>query len=262
MSKRSPISKNRLTGGMMLAAAGAAAAALGGAGTASATCASISGIGNGNGCTSTPTSFAIGIGDKTEATATGLFTGAIAVGNNNGAADLTQAKSDGAFSLAMALGKNTWAVTHGNLGLAVAQGTGATAALPVYAQAGLDSGDNLNVALNLASTATAGLQSEVLAAGQGNVAANIGGSPSATRPTAVYALGTGNAAFNLGGKGNLVLVGLNNPGTLNLGFQAGGNDNTVTTEGLLAIAGSLGKSNQNGANQVAQVGPGININNM
>ena len=273
--------KNKVTGGVLLGAvaSGLAAAALGGAGAASATCASISGLSAGSSggstCTSTPTSFAIGIGDNTTAIANGLFTGAIAVGDN-GANDATRAASTGAFSLAMALGKNTFAVTDGNLNLAVAQGQGASKDNPVSAQAGLTSGDNLNVALNLGGTSTGTTVRDakinaVLAAGQGNLAANIGGSPSATRSLIVQAYGTGNAALNVGGNGNFVSAGAFFPGTepgipqgtkstLGLAFNALGNDNTVTAVGPLAIAGAIGKDGLNGANRVIRTTPGLNIN--
>lgn len=274
--------KNKVAGGVLLGAVASslAAAALGASGTASATCASISGISAGSSggstCTSTPTSFAIGIGDNTTAIANGLFTGAIAVGDN-GPNDATRAASEGALSLALALGKNTFAVTEGNLNLAVAQGQGASKDNPVSAQAGLTPGDNLNVALNLGGTSTGTTEREnikingVLAAGQGNLAANIGGSPSATRNLIVQAYGTGNAALNVAGNGNFISAGAffpsTEPGipqgtksTLGVAFNILGNDNTVTAVGPLAIAGALGKDGQNGVNRVIRTTPGLNIN--
>jgi len=275
------MARHKITGGVLLGAVASslAAAALGGSGTASATCASISGLSAGSSggstCTSTPTSFAIGIGDNTTAIANGLFTGAVAVGDN-GANDATRAASTGALSLALALGKNTFAVTDGNLNLAVAQGQGASKDNPVSAQAGLTPGDNLNAALNIGGTSTGTTARDikingVLAAGQGNLAANLGGSPSATRNLIVQAYGTGNTAFNVGGNGNLVSAGAffpsTEPGipagtksTLGLAFNALGNDNTVTAVGPLAIAGALGKDGLNGANRVIRTTPGLNIN--
>jgi len=264
MNQHTKFSRTKLAGGAMLATAAAAtaAAALGGAGAANATCASISGIGAGSGCTSSPTSFAVGIGTNTVANAQGLFTGAIAFGPTNGAGDATVADSQGAFSLAMAVGKNTQAVTRGNLAVAAAIGDNTAA------QAGLTSGDNLNVAINtaLGETVKGGAANAVIAGGQGNLAANIGGTSSATRVNLVQAVGLGNVAFNLGGKGNAVSAGTLLPATkastLGMAFNVLGNDNDVTAFGPLAIAGAIGKNGLNGANAVTQVGPGLNINNM
>jgi len=271
MADKFSITGKRLRGGMLLAAAaGATAAALAGMGTANATCASVSGIGNGNGCTSTPTSFAIGIGQNTTANALGLFTGAIAIGAQNGVNDSTFADSRGALSLAYASGKNAVAVTQGNLALAVAQGDYLTS------QAGLTSGDNANVAINVAQGETAPGSNFVIAAGQGNLAANLGGlaDVAKNRLNVVQSVGLANAAFNIGGKGNLVSVGnvtlnpaevgipLGTPSTGGVAFNILGNDNTVSAVGPLAIAGALGKDGLNGVNRVLQVGPGVNINNL
>ncbi|HUL98075.1 MAG TPA: hypothetical protein VLU24_01290, partial [Mycobacterium sp.] len=240
-------------------------AAMSGAGTASATCASISGIGNSAECNSTPTSFAVGIGPNTFASANGLFTGAIAVGLNNGAADSTFAYSEGAFSYALASGKNTEADAIGNLALAAAIGDN------LYAQAGDSPGDNLNVALNLAPGETGGpfgIDNSVYAMGQGNLAVNLGGTSSATRINLEQAFGSFNTAFNLGGKGNSVSAGNAffddvpaGPSTGGVAFNAFGDDNDVTAIGPGAFAGTLGVSNLNaaGGNAVNQVGFGFNV---
>jgi hypothetical protein len=274
MGKHRAISK-RSAGSVVVVlgavASGLAAAAMSGAGTARATCASISGIGNSAECNSTPTSFAVGIGPNTFASANGLFTGAIAVGLNNGAADSTFAYSEGAFSLALASGKNTEADAIGNLSLAAAVGDN------LYAQAGSgfgvgeSLGDNLNVALNLAPGETGGpfgIDNSVYAIGQGNLAVNLGGTSSATRINLEQAFGNFNAAFNLGGKGNVVSAGNlffddvpAGPSTGGVAFNAVGNDNDVTAIGPGAFAGTLGVSNLNaaGGNAVNQVGFGFNV---
>jgi len=62
------------------------ALSLGSAGVANASCASISGISAGSSggstCTSTATSFAVGLGNGTDAAASGLFDGSVAIGGS------------------------------------------------------------------------------------------------------------------------------------------------------------------------------------
>jgi hypothetical protein len=260
-----------LAGGVLLGAAASgalAAAALVGAGTANATCASISGVSAGTGCTSSATSFAIGLGPGTVASANGLFTGAIANGATKTGTDVTIAQSTGAFSLAYAGGKNTQSYTQGNLALAIAQGDG------LSSFAGQTPGDNGNVAINVAQGETNPGFNNVVASGQGNIAANLGGTTTPTRAVLVQAYGTGNAAFNLAGNGSWVSAGnsviggaVNETGipggtasTAGLAFNARGDNNTVSAVGPLAVAGGIGQNNQNGANRILQVGPGLNIN--
>src|SRR6185312_7098232 len=244
---------HRISSGVLLAAAAAGAAALGSAGTAGATCASISGISAGSSggsvCQSAPTTFAIGIGDNTGAFSSGLFTGAIAVGNNNGPADDTLAISDGAFSLAVASGKNVAAEAFGNLSVGVAQGEGQPGNR-LLAQAGTQAdGGTLNAAINVGGKAVVNSNNIVFSGGTANVAANFGGSSTATRPLLVQSYGTGNAAFNVGGNGSVVSAGnLIVPGaanetgipngtksTLGVAFNALGNNNTVSVVGPLGV---------------------------
>lgn len=282
MSKHRKDAGNRkLAGGALLAAAaaGATAAALASADTASASCASISGIGvgssNGSTCASTPSSFAVGLGDNTHASAVGIYTGAVAIGDN-GPTDSTVAQAGPGFgAIAFADGRNTKAVTNGSYALAVAQGTGASPANPVEAIAGITPLDAGNVSVNFGGTTTNATPSVVpaltglsdnttLAGGYGNAAFNINGSPTGkgfftTSPQLVSAVGAGNAAVNFVGDGNQVLA----PGIGGFGFNVDGNNNQVIAVGPYAVAGSLGKSNQNlfGTGPVVQLGPGVNINN-
>jgi hypothetical protein len=287
-SSKSP---EKLAGGVLLGAvaSGLATAALSSAGTANANCASISGVGNGPGqgggsCTSAPGSFAIGIGPNTTANATGIFDGAFAYGLDNGATDATEADANGGvLSFAFASGKNVKAVTFGSAELAVAQGTGASAANQVLAQAGSDPGDFGNFALNLGGASTGTSKNIVYAGGLpgtpgfGNIATNFGGSASAARGSIVQAVGTGNGAFNLGGNANWVSVG-NSPvstlttaqtggvapgtaSTFGSAFSSLGQNNTVTSLGPLGIAGAFAINDHNvaNANPIVQPGPGVNI---
>jgi hypothetical protein len=270
-----------------------AAAALSSAGTATANCASISGIstgGSGGGsCTSAPGSFAIGIGPNTTANATGIFDGAVAYGLDNGGTDRTEADAlGGVGNFALAAGKNTLAQAQGSFGnIAIAQGTGASAANPVIAAAGVTPGDSFNAAINIGGASATTVRNVAVAGGSGNIATNLGGS-STGRPSFVQAFGTGNTATNAGGNGNVVSAGTVNPfsvgvsnvvnvtppvviggvpaGTVsNFGaaFSSVGQNNSVTAVGPLALAGTFGVNDHNGTATgfpaVTQIGFGSNI---
>jgi hypothetical protein len=265
MGRHRAISNNKLPGSVLVgaAASGLAVTALSSAGTANATCASISGIGNGGGCTSTPTSFAVGLGPSTTASASGLFSGAIANGITNGPTDTTSAQTFGNLSFAYAGGQNTHTVTVGNLNLAVAQGNGLNNLTPVVAQAGASPLDIGNVAVNFGDAI--GGPNVVASSGQANIAANLGGK-AVNGTHSVTANGIANAAFNLGGQDNQIGAGALSPtgGFLTSAFNIGGSRNVALTDaGPLAVAGTLGVNDHNSAPgnppAVNQLGPGINI---
>lgn len=250
----------RLTGGAF-ALATCIAAATAGAGTAQATCMSIGGLNNGGGCTSTAGSIAIAIGAHATAVA------------------------KGALNLSIAVGANANALTVGNLNTAVAAGD------DTVSVAGVLSNDVGNLAVNITpakgpSQALAGGGSP-FGTGVGNVAVNLGG-PN----TIVDAVGQFNSAINADGATNIVAAagslnrarnfgGSNNyvsasagtsrsPG-LSSAYNVLGNNNIVNagtvgnpkSGGPLAIAGTIGVSNRNGAPghkpPVTQQHSGLNI---
>jgi hypothetical protein len=287
--RRTSKDKDKVAGGVLLGAvasgvAGFAAAALGGAGTAGATCASISGIGNSADCTSSLGSFAVGLGPGTDATAAGLFSGAIANGLTNPAGsppNTTLAVAAGpAFDFAYAGGTNTVAaagggpfdaaITQGDNSAATAFGIG-TAALNV-GNGDPNAGPNIvtatgvgAIAGNLANGGPGAPNFVTAGPGFGVSAFNVAGDGNA-----VNATGALNNATNFVGNGNFIQAtgGTFNPANPlattfggNVGFNLGGNSNTVLAgpNGPFAIAGALNSSGNQGPNSIVQNGPGTNI---
>lgn len=238
-----------------LTASALAAAAMGSVPVANATCASFFGIGSGGQCTSTLTSIAVAIGENAEAHAGGMLGAALTFGD-----------SSSATTVASALGN--LAVTFGNNNLTSAGGIGSVAF----------------VSNSINQSVLAGVGDWM----SGNIA-NFAGSFGGPEPTEVLAEGIGNLSFNLAGSGRIAgtgiglttlnVVGLNadlaNAATLNgianftgnnisianlggianLGFNFIGEDNVVTSDGALAVAGTVGSVGQT----VNQSGPGVNV---
>jgi len=221
------------------------------------------------------------LGDNTTANAGGLFTGALAVGLNNGAGDTTTATSQGALSFAYANGKNASATTLGSLGLAAAQGDNSKASAGAFAA------DVGNVALALGKDTEAqagglnlgtpldqpGFANVAVAAGESNSAFAVGGLNGAFslggKNNNATALGVGNLAASLGGHDNNAFVvagdSPTNPG-LSSAIIIGGSNNAISATtnnalftkatGPFAIALSIGQTGKN----VLQEGPGISFN--
>ena len=250
MGKHRKSQQNKFAGGLVLgvtASGAVAAAALSGAGPANATCASIGGIGTSADCTSSLTSFAVGLGPNTSASATGLFSGAVANGVTNTGTQVTQASSTGPFDFAYAGGPNTFASANGTAGVAVAQGSN------VFAQAGTSSSDVGNAAFNIANEPTSPIFNQAVAGGgNGNLAANLGGTTSATNVNTVEAFGNGNIATTVGGTGNQVFAGFpGSPSTLSNAFAFGGTNNTVeATPGPFNVAGLVNQSGKSVLNNI------------
>ena len=248
-----------------------ASGAIGGAAPAQASCFSIFGLGNGNGCTSNLSTYAIAIGDGAVASATGLFGGSLAIGDNAQAAMAPLGLS--AFNFATAIGNNAIAQGFVSLfGIALQLGPGTAATLGVADIAvGIYQGAGQQAAVS-------GIGSIAIQLGPGsstnvggfNVAMGVGGD-AATGGVANLALkllgksltsaaGTRNAAVNVLSDDNVVSAGSASPNSvLNLAVAAFGKGNTVSAgPGPLAFAGSIF---QRGAT-VTKVGPGFNINGL
>jgi hypothetical protein len=259
-----------------------ATGAIGGAAPANADCFSIFGLGNGNGCTSSQTTYAIGIGSGAQASATGLFGGALAIGTNAQATmspfglsafNFATAIGNDAiaqgyttlFGIALQMGPGTAATLgFGNIAVGIGEGTGQSAAVSglggIALQLGPGSASNIG-AFSVAMGVSPGSTGQPLTStgGFGGLALNLFGDASTTASTSVTSTGFLSAAVNVLGRDNVVAVksdvGQNT--LLNLAFGAFGSNNTVNAgPGTLAIAGSIF---QRGAT-VAQQGPGFNIN--
>jgi hypothetical protein len=204
-------------------------------------------VGNSADCTSTPTSFAVGLGPNTTASATGLFSGAVANGVTNTGTQFTVAQSTGPFDFAYAGGPGSEAFANGTLGVAVAQGSN------VLAEGGINSTDVGNAAFNIANeTAPFGNNVVEAGGGNGNVAANLGGTTSATIDNAVGAFGSGNLATTVGGTGNTVAAGfVGSPSTLSTAFAIGGTNNiVVATPGPFNVAGLVNQTGKSVTNNI------------
>ena len=248
-----------------------ATGALGAAAPAQADCFSIFGLGNGNGCTSNLSTYAIAIGDGAVASATGLFGGSLAIGDNARAEMAPLGLSS--FNFATAIGNNAYAQGYVSLfGIALQLGPGTAATLGVAdiavgvyegagqqaavsgiggiaLQLGPGSSNNIgvfNIAMGVGGgTATGGLS---------NLALNLLGKSLTT------AAGTLNAAVNVLGNDNVVSAGgVDVSAVLNLAIGAFGRGNTVSAgPGPLAFAGSILQTNAT----VKKIGPGFNINGL
>ncbi len=248
-----------------------ATGAIGGAAPAQASCFSMFGLGNGNGCTSNLSTYAIAIGNGAVASATGLFGGSLAIGDNAQASMAPLGLSS--FNFATAIGNNAIAQGFVSLfGIALQFGPGTAATLGVADIAvGINQGTGQQAAVS-------GIGSIAIQLGSGssnnfggfNVAVGVGGD-AATGGVANLALnllgnsltsasGTLNAAVNVLSDDNVVSAGSASPNSvLNLAVAAFGKGNTVSAgPGPLAFAGSIF---QRGAT-VTKVGPGFNINGL
>ena len=190
-----------------------ATGAIGGAAPAQASCFSIFGLGNGNGCTSNVTTYAIAIGDGAVASATGLFGGSLAIGDNAQASMSPFNLS--AFNFATAIGND-----------AIAQGF--TTLFGVATQIGPGTAITLgfgNIAVGLGE----GTGQSAAASGLGGIAWQLGPGSAAT-------LGIGNIAVGLGeGTGKSAAAS----GFVSSAWQLG--PGSAATLGTLSIAVGVGK---------------------
>jgi hypothetical protein len=250
MAEHTAISRGRLAGGLLGAAASGAVAvaAVSGAGAANATCASISGVSSGTGCTSTATSFAIGIGNNTTADASGMFSSALAIGDN-----ATAQTQGGNFNVAIADGQNSIALINDR------PATG---------------GDG-NVAIAVGSGALPGTGAAAVARGTGNVAVAVGNSgpnagfavpnlvafgPVANQRTFAEAAGSFNKAYAIG-DGSRALAN----GGVRVGVPTSiGNDTAISMgNGANSYAGTIPSAvgTNSPSNQFAFAGSGKNAIN-
>lgn len=243
--------KHRIIGSTALGAFAAGtliSAGLAGAPTANATCASFWGLGNSADCTSTIGSVAIALGTGAQATATGLFGAAFAVGDNS------TANNQGSLSFAVTAGNSSVAYTTGLFDIALQLGSGGQAQAGVLPSTGPI---GLNLAINIGPGANP--YSSVGANGLGNLAVNLFGTGTGAFDTnQVAAAGIANIATNIGGRKNIVTAASGvGGGGLNNAFNLFGTGNTVSAiTGPLALAGTIGVNGQN----VLKNTPGININ--
>lgn len=242
------------------ATAGAmAAATMGSVPTANATCASFFGIGSGGQCTSTLTSIAIAIGENAEAHADGILGAALTWGNGSSAATETGALAN----LAVSLGNNNFAGAGGIASLAFA-GRSTTDQILFAGVGGATSGSVGNIAVSIASPEI----TTVFAVGLGNLAVNIAGAGTIINQgvglttinlvgldAALNNRGTLNAIANVSGDGISIRNDEGDGGIGNLGFNFIGENNVISTRGVLALGGAIGSTGQT----VSQDGPGVNI---
>ncbi|WP_431236679.1 hypothetical protein ACQ86B_17235 [Mycolicibacterium aichiense] len=215
--------------------AGLALTVLGSAGTASADCLSFSGLGNGHGCTTTNFGdLAIGVGKGVNATASGGFSTAIAIGGRgtylNGPGPGTTATASGGFNTSIAVGVDAVASTKGVFDYAASYGPRAQAitvgrisstvaagypvrtsgafstTTPTTAVAGLNSNNSFNSAIALGNGSLACANGCNPVSGSGNISLAFGDRTTAfAGPNGKFAaaVGTSRRAIN----------GVNNNGT-------------------------------------------------
>lgn len=237
-------SKNTAISGMLAAAVatcGFAAAALGPTPSAHATCASFSGINLGSGCSSTFGGLAIALGPQATATASGILTAALAIGE-------VRATAAGVLNFAAAVdtGDNYTIVIAGNPDTGTDIGT---IAVSLGNHNDVEAGNGFgNIATNFG-----GNDNRVSAVGILSNATNVGGVFEK-----VTATGVANNATTIGGIGSNVKASTpSNTLGLNTAFSLFGNTTVVTAgPGPIAIAGSILQT----AQTVAKAGPGFNIN--
>lgn len=242
-----------------LTASALAAAAMGSAAGANANCASFFGIGNGGGCSSNLTSIAVAIGENAEAHAEGFFGAALALGANSSAATVAGALAN----VAMTLGDNNF-TSAGGIGSLAFAGRSTINQTVLAGIGGLTSGNVGNLAASIASPEA----TETSATGIGNTSVNIAGagnvSGNGVGLTTVNVVGL-NANLRNAGLLNIIAnvsgdsISISNEegdgGIGNLGFNFIGADNMIGTRGTLAVAGTIGSTNQT----VSQEGLGVNI---
>jgi hypothetical protein len=246
-----------------------ATGALSGSAPANADCFSIFGLGNGNGCISNTTTYAIAIGAGAEASATGLFGGSLAIGDN---AKATMSPFNlSSFNFATAIGNNATAQGYVSLfGIALQFGPGTAATLGFLdlavgvnqgpGQAAVSGIGGIAMQLGPGSSNNIGAFSIALGLGGGTDTAGFGDfALNLLGKSVVTAGGNLNAAVNLLGNDNRVAVGGSPNAVLNLAIAAFGKGNTVVAgPGPLAFAGSI---LQTGAT-VRKIGTGFNINGL
>lgn len=253
MNKTGAVALGVLTAGAL------AAAAVGSAGGANATCASFFGIGNGGGCSSTLTSIAVAIGENAEAHAEGFLGAALTLGANSSAATVAGALAN----LAVTFGDNNF-TSAGGIGSVAFAGRSTINQTVVAGIGDLTSGNVGNFAASIASPEA----TETSATGIGNTSVNIAGAGNISGEgvglTTVNLVGLNadlrnrgllNIIANVSGDSISISNDEGDGGIGNLGFNFIGQDNVVSTRGVVAIAGTLGSTSQT----VSQDGPGINI---
>ncbi len=232
-----------------------AAAAMGSVPAAQATCASFFGLGSGGQCTSTLTSIAVAIGENAEAHAGGLLGAALTFGDSSSATTVAGALAN-------------FAVTFGSNNLTSAGGIGSVAFVANSINQSVIAGEGDWTSGNIANVAGsfAGPEAtEVSSTGIGNISVNLAGSGSIAGDgvglTTLNVVGlnanlsnaaTLNGIANISGN-NISIANLG--GIANLGFNFIGEDNVVTSDGALAVAGTVASVGQS----VNQSGPGVNI---
>ena len=219
--------------------------------SANATCISAFGLNKGNGCTSNLTSLAIGIGAGAVANAeTGLFGGAVAIGNKaNATTALTTFSFGGAFGanatasalssllgLDLQFGRGMASTAGSTLGVAVGvspggSGTATAASIGIGTlalQIGSGSASTLGT-LNVSAQIGTG---SAVTAGALNLALNV--SPHGTGTQVTSAGGLGTVALNLWGDAGSVSTQSIFSGAVNILGS-----NNVLTQGILSTAASL-----------------------
>lgn len=226
--------------------------------TANATCISAFGLGSGGQCTSTLASIAIAIGENAEAHADGFLGAALTLGNASAAATGAGAL----MNFAVTFGDNNFTYAGGLASIALA-GNGINQEV-IAGDGGVGSGNIANIAVSLTSPEA----TQTLAAGIANVSVNFVGSGavvgSGVGLTTVNAVGVGvalanagilNTITNLSGNNAAITNAEGNGGIGNLAFNVVGEDNVITTRGVLAVAGAFGSVGQ----VVEQEGFGVNV---
>jgi len=241
-----------------LATSAVTAAAMSAAPTANATCISAFGLGSGGQCTSTLASIAIAIGENAEAHADGFLGAALTLGN----ASYAETAAGALMNFAVTFGDSNFTSAGGIASLALAaNGINQEVAA---GSGGFGGGNIANIAVSLTSPEA----TQTLAAGIANLTVNFVGSGAVLGVgvglTTVNAVGV-NASLSNGGTLNTIanLSGNNirisnfggNGGVGNIAFNVVGEDNVITTSGVLAVAGAFGSVGQT----VNQDGIGINV---
>lgn len=235
---------------------GTLAASLGSIPNANASCVSFFGIGSGGQCTSTITSIAIAVGENAEAHAEGILGAAISFGDyasaatDSGAlfnlaatfAERSSTRAGGVLSFAMAANSINQTVTAGTGNLVGGNIGNVAVSLTSPEATNIATGGIANFALNLAGSG------DISGNGNGLVTANVVG-----LGVNLVNRGTFNNITNFTGTNTRISNTTNSIG--NLGFNAVGIDNEVTSDGPFAVAGVLGSVNQT----ISQSGPGFNV---
>jgi hypothetical protein len=228
------------------------------------------------------TTYAIAIGNGAVASATGLFGGSLAIGDNAQASMSPFNLS--AFNFATAIGNDAIAqgfttlfgvatqigpgtaitLGFGNIAVGLGEGTGQSAAASGFVSSAWQLGPGSAATLGTLSIAVgvgkgkAG-QTSTSAGGFASLALNLLGGASADGISQVSSNGFFSAAVNILGDDNEVTAAAPSLPGANLALNIFGKGNTVSAgPGPLAFAGSIF---QRGAT-VTKVGPGFNINGL